>query len=167
MIRTAGENDLEAIFALFFEFHQFHARRAPAFLRSMEKPDERSNTALVEAIRKVIAGPDSTLLVLEEGGEIIGLVEIYLQHKGRGNRRLMPRTVGYIQSVIVQEKRRKEGWGKQLVSAAEAWALERRARFMELELWEIPDGPLGFYEKAGYRTLRRTMIKDLPGKSAQ
>jgi hypothetical protein len=32
---------------------------------------------------------------------------------------------------------------------------------MRLEIWEFPDGPLPFYQRLGYRTIRRTLAKEL------
>ena len=32
---------------------------------------------------------------------------------------------------------------------------------MKLDAWEFAAGPLGFYEKNGYKTLKRTLIKEL------
>ena len=38
---------------------------------------------------------------------------------------------------------------------------ERDATQMKLDAWEFAAGPLGFYEKNGYKTLKRTLIKEL------
>ncbi len=90
MIRPATESDLEAIFELYYEFHEFN-----------------------------------------------------------------------VQSLMVREARRREGWGWRLMDAAEALAKQRGADLMQVELWEFAEGPLGFYEKLGYRTTHRRMVKEL------
>jgi GNAT superfamily N-acetyltransferase len=46
------------------------------------------------------------------------------------------------------------------VEAAQNWAKEKGAAEMRLETWEFPGGPLPFYEKIGYRTIKRTLKKD-------
>jgi GNAT superfamily N-acetyltransferase len=44
---------------------------------------------------------------------------------------------------------------------AETWARERGAEEMRLDIWEFDDGPLTFYEKRGYGTVRREMVRRL------
>jgi hypothetical protein len=34
---------------------------------------------------------------------------------------------------------------------------------MRTKIWEFPEGPLAFYESLSYRTLRRELVKALPG----
>ena len=51
--------------------------------------------------------------------------------------------------------------GLQLVEAAQRWARQKGATEIKLDVWEFDAGPLRFYEKAGYRTLKRTLIKEL------
>jgi hypothetical protein len=44
---------------------------------------------------------------------------------------------------------------------AETWARERGAEEMRLDIWEFDDGPLPVYEKRGYWTVRREMVRRL------
>jgi hypothetical protein len=45
------------------------------------------------------------------------------------------------------------------MTAAEAWARQHGATEMQLDTWEFDAGPLRFYEKTGYRTLKRVLVK--------
>jgi GNAT superfamily N-acetyltransferase len=59
----------------------------------------------------------------------------------------------------VSEGQRRFGRGRVLVDEAEKWVRQREAEEMRLDIWEFDDGPLRFYEKRGYWTLRREMIR--------
>ena len=41
------------------------------------------------------------------------------------------------------------------------WAKNKAASEMRLDIWEFPQGPLYFYQNQGYRTLKRTLVRDL------
>jgi len=47
------------------------------------------------------------------------------------------------------------------MAAAEDWAREHGAAEMRLQTWEFDGDPLPFYIRLGYRTLRRTLVRDL------
>jgi GNAT superfamily N-acetyltransferase len=74
---------------------------------------------------------------------------------------VIQRTYGHLQSLIVTEAARARGVGQRLLQAAEAWAGARGASELQLSCWEFAAGPLGFYEGAGYRTLTRTLVREL------
>jgi diamine N-acetyltransferase len=54
-----------------------------------------------------------------------------------------------------------QGLGRLLVEVAQQWARERGATEMQLDIWEFAAGPLHFYERLGYRTLKRHLVVDL------
>lgn len=160
-LRLAAPGDFDPIFQLYFEFHQFHVVGAPKYLRGMAAPDDRSNTELVESLHKIMTGQDSALFVAEHDSELIGLAEIYLVHPDLPDRLVQPVTYGLLQSLIVKESYRGQGLGRLLVEQAERWAREKGATEFRLDVWEFAAGPLRFYERLGYRTIRRTLAKDL------
>ena len=47
------------------------------------------------------------------------------------------------------------------MEAAQDWARARGAAEMRLDIWEFPAGPLLFYQKLGYRILRRSLVREL------
>jgi GNAT superfamily N-acetyltransferase len=47
------------------------------------------------------------------------------------------------------------------MAAAERWAQEHGAVEMRLQIWEFDGDPLPFYERRGFRTLRRTLVREL------
>jgi N-acetylglutamate synthase-like GNAT family acetyltransferase len=78
-------------------------------------------------------------LLAEEGGVLAGCVYV----ESRGNR-------SYLGLLSVDPARQKCGLGRQLVSAAEEFAREIRARHMDLTVVNLRTELPLFYEKLGY-----------------
>jgi GNAT superfamily N-acetyltransferase len=160
-IHLANESDLDAMCDLYMEFHEFHARHLPAYLRSLGTPSEQEREELRYKIQEIIRGEGSTILVADISGQIIGLAEIYLHHPDPNNQAVVPTPYDHLQSLVVTQSFRRLGIGAQLLQAAQTWATEKGAVEMRLDIWEFSSGPLGFYEKMGYHTTRRTLAKTL------
>jgi GNAT superfamily N-acetyltransferase len=161
LIRLANESDLDALCDLYFEFHEFHARHVPAYLRSLGNPSKQAREELRQKIREIIQGEHSTIFVADFSGQTIGLAEIYLRQPDPTNLALVPTPYAHLQSLVVTEPLRMQGVGEQLLQAAQVWAQENGAAEMRLDIWEFAAGPLGFYEKMEYHTTRRTLAKKL------
>jgi GNAT superfamily N-acetyltransferase len=99
--------------------------------------------------------------VAEGLGRVLGLAEIYLRHPEPKNLAVVPKLYAHLQSLLVTEAFRDQGFGHQLLQAAEAWARDRDAIELRLDIWEFSESPLGFHQKSGYRTFRRTLAKNL------
>jgi len=103
---------------------------------------------------------DSALFVAESAGRVVGLAEVYLR-QDEPDPATVARCYGYLQSLMVDPAYRRQGIATQLMAAAEAWAQARGAAEMRLQTWEFDGGPLPFYDRLGYRTLRRTLVHEL------
>lgn len=163
-IRIANEFDLDALCDLYFEFHEFHAHYVPAYLRSLGKPSGQAREELRQKIREIIQGEHSTVLVADFSGQTIGLAEVYLRLPDPTNPAVVPTSYAHLQSLVVTAPLRRQGIGEQLLQAAQVWAREKGAAEMRLDIWEFGElsaGSLGFYEKMGYHTTRRTLAKKL------
>jgi GNAT superfamily N-acetyltransferase len=159
-IRPATDGDVEDLCGLYGEFHEFHARGVPDRLASLVDAGPAERERLRGRIREILGASDSTILVAESDGRIVGLAEVYVREDEPVPARV-PHRYGHLQSMIVSEAHRGSGVGRLLLGASERWARERDASEMRLDTWEFPDGPLRFYERCGYRTLRRTLARDL------
>lgn len=69
MVRPATFGDYQALCALFEELDEFHRHARPDFFRPFDGPARSW-----EQVGRWLAGPDSTMLVAEDGAEVIGLV---------------------------------------------------------------------------------------------
>lgn len=161
-IRPAKETDLKTLCDLYFEFHEFHAHYFPSFLQSLGEPSAKELEELGRKVMEIIQGSGSTILVAEESGRVVGFAEIYLRQPDPDNLALTPTIHAHLQSLLVTSTFRRKGIGRRLLRAAEAWAIERGAVELRLDIWEFSTNPFGFYQKSGYHTYRRSLVKDLP-----
>jgi ribosomal protein S18 acetylase RimI-like enzyme len=79
-------------------------------------------------------------LVIEEGGQIAACV--YVERKGDR---------AYLGLLSVDPARQKSGFGRRLTAAAEEFARETGAHFMDLTVVNLRTELPGIYEKLGYR----------------
>lgn len=158
-IRSATPEDLDRLRQLYEEFHSFHVRGVPNYLRN-PKPDEVDPHDFAEAVADLIASDDKCLFVAEAEGEIVGLAETYMDAVP-DSPFVVARRTATLQSLLVTESIRGTGVGGALVEAAEQWAGERGAEMIKTKVWEFPDGPLPFYQRLGYTTIIRELAKDV------
>jgi len=156
-VRRAAEADLDQALALFHEFHEFHVRGVPDRLRV---PHPYDDAAARETLLGILHNEEAALFVAEEGGQLLGLAEVYLR-RDTPHPAAIEYAYGYLQSLIVTAPIRRRGMGRQLVAAAELWSREHGATEMRLACWEFAAGPLPFYEALGYRTMKRTLVRPL------
>ncbi len=156
-IRPATEQDIEALIDLYIEFHEFHVRGVPDRL---QVPESYDRARLTDSLKKIIADVSSAIFVAEQGGIVVGLVEVYLR-QSEADDAIVQHTYGHLQSLMMLEAYRHHGLGSRLTASAEQWAKDRGAIAMQLDTWEFEAGPLHFYEGLQYRTVKRLMVKDL------
>ncbi|HYF95771.1 MAG TPA: GNAT family N-acetyltransferase [Symbiobacteriaceae bacterium] len=153
-LRRATEADIEALAQLYLEFHNFHAEGVPSHLCLMPQYDEET----LQGLRGILSDPMAALIVCVEADTLLGMAEVYVRET-EPNRAVVQRRYGFIQSLMVTGSRRRHGLGAILLDAAHRWVKEQGADEVELETWEFPAGPLGFYESAGYTTLKRRLVR--------
>jgi GNAT superfamily N-acetyltransferase len=160
-IRPANLNDRAGLCQLYHEFHEFHVRGVLGRLVSLgEPPDTYEGTKLHQALERIIIDDDGEILVAIAADQVVGLAEVYVRCDDANPLRRAQR-YGHLQSLMVGEGFRLQGTGASLVSAAEEWAKAKGAVEMRVDIWEFAEGPLVFYERLGYGTLRRTMARKL------
>lgn len=155
-IRRANKGDVESLARLYVEFHNFHAVGVPSRLRVVEP-----NEALGRAISDILDDQKAAIFVACLEGKVVGFVEIYLRET-QDDPAVVTRRYAHLQSLVVTANLRKQGMGVRLVETAHEWVLSKGATEVELDSWEFPSGPLGFYESLGYETLKRKLVLKLP-----
>jgi GNAT superfamily N-acetyltransferase len=160
VIRPAVVMDIPHLMKLYTEFHEYYVDMVPLQLRSLVKPTYSVDAALENTLRRILADPDAIVLVADNRGQLVGLSEVYLREDSLpGDGRNYP--YAYMQSLVVAAPSRSQGVGMLLVDAAEEWARSHGCQEMRLEPAEYVEGLLNFYERLGYRTVRRTMAHEL------
>ena len=88
--------------------------------------------------RRAIAGATSAILLLRDGEALIASVMV-----GSDGHR------GWVYYLAVAPDRRREGLGRRLMDAAEAWLRERSVPKLQLMVRTSNEEALGFYEALG------------------
>jgi GNAT superfamily N-acetyltransferase len=160
-IRKATENDIDATCRLYFEFHQFHVAGVPDRLVDLGDPGTYDYSKHIERIKEVIKKSDSDIFFAEVDGEAIGAVELEFTQVNPENPFFIHHKFCFVEGLMVTEKYRRKGIGQILMDVAYKWSKEKGATEVRLDVWEFPDGPLQFYEKLGFKTMQRTLLKKL------
>jgi GNAT superfamily N-acetyltransferase len=142
-IRTAGEQDFDALDKLYYDFHQYRVREIPDRLQDLGKIENQDWSRLHQAFREIFTNKDAVIFLNED------------------NPLIVPHKYAHLQSIMVSEPNRKSGIGKKLMDVAQQWAREKGATEMRLDVWEFNQGTIQFYEKMGFHTLTRTLITGL------
>lgn len=116
-------------------------------------PEEQTR----EKLRACLANPAHKVLVAEGGGEVLGYLHLagydvlYFPH------------LKNVLGLAVSHRCRRQGAGKALLAAGEAWARETGAAGVRLVSGEERKGAHAFYQSLGYRgnKLQRNFKKAL------
>jgi GNAT superfamily N-acetyltransferase len=159
LVREALPADFGVLCRLYRAFHQYHATGLPDRLVDLDRePDALSDLETHEQLRELSDRKDAVLLLAEAAGNTIGLAEAYLREDAATALRHGYRYV-LLQSLFVIEPWRGRRVGCSLLSEIETWGKANGAVEVRVDTWTFDGDPVGFYETAGYRTLRRTMVR--------
>lgn len=161
LIRPAKVHDIDALCDLYYDFHELHVGGVPTHLRSLGRREQWDRTSIREALSKIIERDDSEVFVVEAAGTLVGLVEVHARQDPEEATLVRHRCVE-LQSLMVSAPFRRCGIGTELLAAARGWALEKGAAEIRLSVWEFNEEARLFYEAAGFRTLKRTMVCEIP-----
>ncbi len=131
-IREARPEEADAVMAMFEWLFAAPGRPPPGWDPGTAAP------RLLEAIE----APDSTVLVADDGGELVGLCTAYLELRSiRFGQRC------WVEDLAVDPRRRSQGIGERLLQSARDWARERGATHLELDTGRDRTDAQRFYER--------------------
>ncbi|MBC6981361.1 GNAT family N-acetyltransferase [Caulobacter sp. 17J80-11] len=138
-IRPARPDEADALHALVERAYRGQSARAGWTHEADLLETPRSS---VETLAAVLADPGELLLVLAEGERLVGCVQV----SGRAG------GAAYLGLLTVDPSRQADGFGKQLIAAAEDAAAERfGAARMELSVVHLRAELIAWYQRRGYR----------------
>lgn len=145
-VRVAREEDLPRLLELFYQLSQL-GERPHAAARLPTEDDLR-------AFHAVQADERATCLVLEDEGQVVGTISLYvLPAFSHG------RPFGIIENVVVDEAARGAGLGRQLMDAAESLARDRGCYKVSFTSNAKRTDAHGFYEHLGFRATHKGFTK--------
>lgn len=155
-VRAATQQDIAGLISLYQEFHEFHVAGVPQRLRVPEHYD----IALIQkTLTDYIQRPDVGVFVAELDAALIGFIEVHA-HEDPVDAAVVSHRYGYVQSLMVTASQRKAGLGRALLQAAKTWTTAQGIAQLRLDIWEFEAGPLHFYERLGFQTIKREMVLD-------
>ncbi|GAA0567317.1 GNAT family N-acetyltransferase [Halomonas salifodinae] len=155
-VREAGKADLKAICRLSNEINEVHYAYMP---NDFVKPDGSNRDEPYWL--GFMSMDDSTVFVAEENGILTGAVAVSVSMSAPYPF-LTSRPRGHVATIVVSESYRGRGLGRELMSAAEAYAKEKGAEDIKLEVMAFNYDALDFYRELGYGSFSFRLSKSLP-----
>jgi ribosomal protein S18 acetylase RimI-like enzyme len=150
------QDDFVALEELYYDFHEYHVCGVPTHLRHLGERDAWDRTALRAALAKILADDNARIFVAEVGECLAGLIEVYIRQDAEGPA-VLPRCDLELQSLMIAAPFRRQRLARQLIQHAAAWAREKGAAEIRLNVWEFNEVARRLYEHMGFRTLQRRM----------
>jgi len=108
-------------------------------------------------IRRVIAAPGNSVLVVEDANEgVVGWMHVF------GAVRVESDGFAELGGLVVAERWRGRGAGTRLVAAAERWALDNGYRTMRIRSRAERAGAHGFFKRLGYLCSKTQKVFERP-----
>jgi ribosomal protein S18 acetylase RimI-like enzyme len=145
-IRAAGANDLATIETLFEELDAFHRVRMPERFRASAGPPRSP-----EHLLKLLQDP-SAILLAEDDADALGFVHLAVRDAPEVPL-FVPRRFVVVENLVVAERARRRGVGRELMAEANAWARSRGATALELGVYALNADANAFYRALGYDVL--------------
>lgn len=156
-VRAAGPSDVEFIAGLHLAALRTLNVLAPdGYGSALQEPPPADE--VIAEFAGLIDDAAAILLVCETEGELSGFVLGAIEVHGDD---LLDAPFITVQYLAVAEKFRKQGIADQLLRELEAEAARRGIGTIDLLVWESNTAARSLYEKRGYATLERRMVKRL------
>ena len=141
-VRRAEAGDIPAILDLLVQVDMVHHRGRPDLFKG---PATKYSA---EELRAIIADDETPVFVCaDEQDRVLGHGFCVMQHSG--GQLMEEHTTVYIDDICVDEHARGQGVGKALYGHILAFAREKGAYNVTLNVWSCNPGAMAFYEKLG------------------
>jgi len=151
-IRLATEKDIDTIFQLWVESMELHEELDPLIFGFISDKIEDGKKFIIAQFRK----KSSILLVAEKEAKVVGYLLGEIRERLPFQR--LQKT-GYIWDIVVTDCERDKGIGSLLLEKAFEFFKHRGLATAMLNVSEKNTGALRFYEKHGFETYLRYMVR--------
>lgn len=148
-IRNAQIEDINKISKLMLQVAEIHSNARKDIFK------EKSIEEIKAEVNNRINNKEN-ILVAEEDNNIYGVI-IYKIKEVKEHINLKDRTTLWIDELVVDEKARKMGIGKNLFSEVKRIAKEKNYDEVELNCWNFNERAIQFYKKCGMNIQRLIM----------
>ena len=143
-VRRAEARDIPAILNLLVQVDMVHHNGRPDLFKG---PATKYSA---EELRAIIADDETPVFVCaDERDRVLGHGFCVMQHAG--GQLMVEHTTVYIDDICVDENARGQGVGKALYGHILAFAREKGAYNVTLNVWSCNPGAMAFYEKLGLK----------------
>lgn len=153
-LREATVADYPAIRELLHDSDSEHARQAPELARVPETPRFTAGE-----LAELLTHDSCLVLVAEEGGAVVGFVETTIRSPERPDEAACAWCS--VNNLAVAQPWRGRGIGTSLVAATEGWARRKGLAQLRLDVFGFNRAARGLYDRLGYRTAVRQLVKAL------
>jgi len=157
-IRRAAGEDYVALCSLFGIVDALHRARLPHMFQAPAGPARPR-----EYMEALLADAQTAVFLAEAGGRAVGCLVAMLRPRPPLPI-FVPGQTAIIDTLVVDPTCRRQGIGRALMAAAEAWAEEQGAASLELNVYEFNEDAIAFYRALGYETLMRRMVRGTGGE---
>ena len=141
-VRRAKARDIPAILDLLVQVDMVHHNGRPDLFKGL------ATKYSAEELRAIIADEETPVFVCaDEQDRVLGHGFCVIQHSG--GQLMVEHTTVYIDDICVDENTRGQGVGKALYEHILAFAREKGAYNVTLNVWSCNPGAMAFYEKLG------------------
>jgi GNAT superfamily N-acetyltransferase len=142
VIREGTEADLDAMLEMWRALEQIQG--AHRLFPMVDDPETRIDALF----RQAIADPDSAAIVIEGSDGLLGMAIVRLTEQGHHS--MSKARVVELSRVVVVERARGRGLGRNLIDAAASFAKERGAIFLTAKLFTGNAEGRAFWERLGF-----------------
>lgn len=154
-IRKAKEDDIDSICSLSNEINILHHEHMPEMFKYPSSLDQDATYWL-----KYMKDSDHVVFVAQRQGRVVGAISARLVLNNSAPF-LVERLRCCINTIVVGNNQQKQGFGKALMNAVEAWGLERKAEVVDLDVMHFNTNARTFYEELGFEVVSYRMGKKL------
>ena len=154
MIRLANENDINDILVLLHEVHDIHAMKRPDIFKNNTTKYQKKD------IIEILKDENKPIFVFADQEKVVGYAFCIVKDIKNDNNLQDYRYI-FIDDLCVEEEYRNKFIGTELYNHVKQYAKAKNAKSIRLNVWNLNEKALNFYQKNGMEILEYVMEEKL------